>query len=324
MTSNFLLNSDMPLLSHYMIRIHAKLGSHLRKCTLICVKGKGETTLKITLSTPNRDSNQNFPIISSLIYCESDALYHVASEAGEFLSQINIRLKTNLRSRISRPSLQGILGSPVKTTLKDMESALRAENKAIITSFVEKLRSKYKTDEKLIWIYYYFKNVDDSFFGQLNRFDFGSDLGYVKAVFSQALVHSIQDEQLSSAFQKYLDKFPRGIDYDDVPVQRFNNFDQLDLKIMLDAIEMISQYNKDLNSAVENILNWFDQNFVPETHMITFEMKIVYRNKSDFLRDFFKHLISLDSVSSEIKKDLYKVLPFVTLADKIRDKDRYY
>ncbi|CAG2064476.1 unnamed protein product [Timema podura] len=209
------------------------------------------------------------------------------------------------------------------TISEDMESALREENRAIITSFVEKLRSKYKTDEKLIWIYYYFKNVDDSFFGQLNRFDFGSDLGYVKAVFSQALVQSIQDEHLSSAFQKYLDKFPRGIDYDDVPVQRFNNFDQLDLKIMFNAIEMISQYNKDLKSAVENILNWFDQNFVPETHMITFEMKIVYRNKSDFLRDFFKHLISLGSVSSEIKKDLYKVLPFVTLADKIEDKDRY-
>nr|CAD7395674.1 unnamed protein product [Timema poppensis] len=36
---------------------------------------------KITLGTPDRDSNLNLPVIGSLVYCESDALDHAATEA---------------------------------------------------------------------------------------------------------------------------------------------------------------------------------------------------------------------------------------------------
>nr|CAD7567874.1 unnamed protein product [Timema californicum] len=37
---------------------------------------------KTTLSTPDRDSNTNLPVICSLVYCESSALDHEATEAG--------------------------------------------------------------------------------------------------------------------------------------------------------------------------------------------------------------------------------------------------
>nr|CAD7448591.1 unnamed protein product [Timema bartmani] len=38
---------------------------------------------KTTLSTPNRDSSLTLPIISSLVYCESSALDHVATDEGD-------------------------------------------------------------------------------------------------------------------------------------------------------------------------------------------------------------------------------------------------
>nr|CAD7441952.1 unnamed protein product [Timema bartmani] len=37
--------------------------------------------VKTTLSTPDRDSNLNLPVIGILVYCESSALAHVATEA---------------------------------------------------------------------------------------------------------------------------------------------------------------------------------------------------------------------------------------------------
>nr|CAD7451066.1 unnamed protein product [Timema bartmani] len=38
---------------------------------------------KTTLSTPDRDSNLNLPIIGSLVYCKSNALDHTATEELE-------------------------------------------------------------------------------------------------------------------------------------------------------------------------------------------------------------------------------------------------
>nr|CAD7442813.1 unnamed protein product [Timema bartmani] len=37
---------------------------------------------KTTLSTPNRDSNLDLPVIDILVYCESSALDHAVTEAG--------------------------------------------------------------------------------------------------------------------------------------------------------------------------------------------------------------------------------------------------
>nr|CAD7459209.1 unnamed protein product [Timema tahoe] len=37
---------------------------------------------KPTLSTPNRDSNLDLPIINSLVYCESSTLDHVTTEGN--------------------------------------------------------------------------------------------------------------------------------------------------------------------------------------------------------------------------------------------------
>nr|CAD7615163.1 unnamed protein product [Timema genevievae] len=37
---------------------------------------------KSTLSTPNQDSNVDFPIIGNLVYCESSVLDHATTEAG--------------------------------------------------------------------------------------------------------------------------------------------------------------------------------------------------------------------------------------------------
>nr|CAD7400198.1 unnamed protein product [Timema cristinae] len=39
---------------------------------------------KITLSTPDQDSNLNIPIISSLVYCESSALDHAATKVETY------------------------------------------------------------------------------------------------------------------------------------------------------------------------------------------------------------------------------------------------
>nr|CAD7437868.1 unnamed protein product [Timema bartmani] len=51
------------------------------KYTCICVEGDWKTILeKPHFSTPDRDSNLNFPIIGTLVYCESCALEHTATE----------------------------------------------------------------------------------------------------------------------------------------------------------------------------------------------------------------------------------------------------
>nr|CAD7393874.1 unnamed protein product [Timema cristinae] len=46
-------------------------------------KGSEKSCKENNLSTPERDSNPDLPIISSLVYCESDALDQVATEAGK-------------------------------------------------------------------------------------------------------------------------------------------------------------------------------------------------------------------------------------------------
>nr|CAD7445909.1 unnamed protein product [Timema bartmani] len=60
-----------------------------RKCTRICVEEEYKIILKkTTLSTPGQDSNLNLPIIIiSLVYCESSALDHAATEAGNLPDQ---------------------------------------------------------------------------------------------------------------------------------------------------------------------------------------------------------------------------------------------
>ncbi|CAG2060794.1 unnamed protein product [Timema podura] len=45
-------------------------------------KESGKLFVKTTFSTPDRDSNLNLPVIGSLVYCESSALDHEATEAG--------------------------------------------------------------------------------------------------------------------------------------------------------------------------------------------------------------------------------------------------
>nr|CAD7423340.1 unnamed protein product [Timema monikensis] len=59
---------------------------------------------KTNLGTPERDSNHDSPIIGSLVYCESSALDHEATEAGLLTSM----------ATTATPN-----GGPVKTTLKD-------------------------------------------------------------------------------------------------------------------------------------------------------------------------------------------------------------
>nr|CAD7443343.1 unnamed protein product [Timema bartmani] len=55
----------------------------LRKCTRICVEEEWKTILeKTTLSTLDRDSNLDLPVIGSSVYCESSALDHAATKEG--------------------------------------------------------------------------------------------------------------------------------------------------------------------------------------------------------------------------------------------------
>nr|CAD7442376.1 unnamed protein product [Timema bartmani] len=54
------------------------------KCTHISIEGVWTIILeKTTLSTPSQDSNLDLLFIGSLVYCESSALDHAATEAGD-------------------------------------------------------------------------------------------------------------------------------------------------------------------------------------------------------------------------------------------------
>nr|CAD7440839.1 unnamed protein product [Timema bartmani] len=56
-----------------------------KKCTSIFMEGEWKTVLeKTTLSIPDRDSNPDLPVLSSLVYCESSVLDYTATEAGFF------------------------------------------------------------------------------------------------------------------------------------------------------------------------------------------------------------------------------------------------
>nr|CAD7587623.1 unnamed protein product [Timema genevievae] len=54
-----------------------------RKCTRVCV----EAVWKTDLSAPDRDLNLDLPVIASLVYCESSAIDHAATEAGDSIRQ---------------------------------------------------------------------------------------------------------------------------------------------------------------------------------------------------------------------------------------------
>nr|CAD7195424.1 unnamed protein product [Timema douglasi] len=51
---------------------------------------------KTTLSTPDRDSNLDLPIISSLVYCESSALDHADTEAGKTTPSSPTEIRTSI------------------------------------------------------------------------------------------------------------------------------------------------------------------------------------------------------------------------------------
>nr|CAD7414367.1 unnamed protein product [Timema poppensis] len=61
--------------SHWVGDMAEEVYPHLRR-------GRGENHFgKITLSTFDRDSNLELPVIGSLVYCDSSALDHAATEA---------------------------------------------------------------------------------------------------------------------------------------------------------------------------------------------------------------------------------------------------
>nr|CAD7437665.1 unnamed protein product [Timema bartmani] len=67
------------------------LGMRKRKCTCICGEGQWKTILeKNTISTPDRDSNLDLPVIGSLVYWERSALDHVAIEAGTDATRLGV------------------------------------------------------------------------------------------------------------------------------------------------------------------------------------------------------------------------------------------
>nr|CAD7441273.1 unnamed protein product [Timema bartmani] len=87
------------------------------KCTHICVERKsGKRFMEITFNTPNQDLNPNLPLISGLIYCESDAFNHTATETDilQVLIKLNVHGVCPLYCRFSvkngDPSLQNSCG----------------------------------------------------------------------------------------------------------------------------------------------------------------------------------------------------------------------
>nr|CAD7459682.1 unnamed protein product [Timema tahoe] len=52
------------------------------KCNRICGEGEWKTISEKPLSTPDRDSNLDLPIIGSLVCCESSSLDHAAIEVA--------------------------------------------------------------------------------------------------------------------------------------------------------------------------------------------------------------------------------------------------
>nr|CAD7262000.1 unnamed protein product [Timema shepardi] len=65
---------------------------------------------KTVLSTPNRDSNLDLPVIGSLVYCESDALDHVATEAEEAIAVAEAEKKR--QESLTSDDKMALLGRP--------------------------------------------------------------------------------------------------------------------------------------------------------------------------------------------------------------------
>nr|CAD7442893.1 unnamed protein product [Timema bartmani] len=76
-TTSVLQNLDVPRTGSGCV-----VGLLSRNCTRICMES-GKLFWKNNLSTANRDSNLDLPIIGSLVYCKSRALNHVVIEAGQ-------------------------------------------------------------------------------------------------------------------------------------------------------------------------------------------------------------------------------------------------
>nr|CAD7438736.1 unnamed protein product [Timema bartmani] len=77
---------------------------------LLPVKGSGNHFGKTTLSTPNRDSKLNLPVIGSLVYCKSSALDHVATEFQNECSQTE-------ETQENERGLFGLFGSRTTTPI---------------------------------------------------------------------------------------------------------------------------------------------------------------------------------------------------------------
>nr|CAD7444575.1 unnamed protein product [Timema bartmani] len=80
------------------------------KCTRISPKGVWKKHFrKTTLSTPNRDLNLDLTVISSLVYCESSALDHAATEVG-FLAGRNRRRSLAANAVATEQKASKVLG----------------------------------------------------------------------------------------------------------------------------------------------------------------------------------------------------------------------
>nr|CAD7601661.1 unnamed protein product [Timema genevievae] len=66
--------------SGFVSQYRQKYSILAQKCTRICMEGEWETIRGDTLSTPDRDSHLYLPVIGILVYSESDALDHAATE----------------------------------------------------------------------------------------------------------------------------------------------------------------------------------------------------------------------------------------------------
>nr|CAD7196132.1 unnamed protein product [Timema douglasi] len=115
---------------------HSKI---YRKCTFICVEGKEKKHLeKTSLSTPDRDSNPDLSVLGGLVYCESSALDHAATETE--LSQNLQQLSEKARSTTEFIQRLKGMADKVNENCSEFEVVVSSQCDALIQAIHERKR----------------------------------------------------------------------------------------------------------------------------------------------------------------------------------------
>nr|CAD7200012.1 unnamed protein product [Timema douglasi] len=105
-----IFSNELGSANYALARSLARQCGHPVACALTRSLARLSGLGKTVLSTPNRDSNLDLPVIGSLVYCESDALDHVATEAEEAIAVAEAEKKR--QESLTSDDKMALLGRP--------------------------------------------------------------------------------------------------------------------------------------------------------------------------------------------------------------------